>query len=594
MTTRAANEFPGAEHAPLDYPGLRPEYSYVYHRGDIFRLAPDGDSLSRARLVDRDGTSSDENPCLDDFLRERGAPTLSQRHAILSVGSNGCPGRLAEKYPVPSEVAVPVFYGTISDVAVVYSRAIVSYGALAATFLVQPGARSRLSVTMLTDDELARMDATESNYERISLSQGFRVQNGPVIEELTAYLDRRLLTYQDAPVLVDMMSDGGTLWRPAKTEREVLSLAFDQAGLLPNVSIEERHQKLVADRDIQQSLQAHLDSKMSALAVDEKGALVGEPLKCLEVERTVDRPNSQGTYIVRLSGHNRKRLGVHDGSYVGISYKNMSAVACLSVDDHLDDQTIRMDQTHRVALGIESVLQGTNEKRLVYSKEPNDQTARDGELDSPIRIKASGFRGPRLLQRLLRFQYLLCRVHTARNVDMEKPVSRLPPDALQIVGIKPGDQVQLISDSETVSIRCFEVHATRPDHDEFPGANMEAYPSPLKPASDKEKEPALAGDSDSSNDYQSTLPWCTIDFETRKRLGVKPWDVILVGRSVTQALMSELQTVSLAIVLSLVGVAITLPKELIPQDNDYARPGLVGLGLVAILGLIIARIRSRV
>ncbi len=271
MTVLYANQFPGAERQPLAYPGLRPDFSYVYHQGRVHEITPRGDTYSDLWVDDSAGQVA-----LDDFLATRGGATLAQRHAVVAVGSNGCPGRLAEKYKHQSEAAVPVLVGTLADTAVVYSRQLVRYGALPATYLYQPGAVSWLSVTMLTDRQLARMDETEGlgrAYLRIKVPGYFHVDRGPSVGDLAAYLDRKILTDKGTPVRLKLFAREGPGW-PIMDEREVLSLVFNQAGLLLGEAIEGRHNRLLTDKLLWQQLVTFLEGQMSGLKVDEAGRLM--------------------------------------------------------------------------------------------------------------------------------------------------------------------------------------------------------------------------------------------------------------------------------------------------------------------------------
>jgi hypothetical protein len=275
MAVLSADQFPGAEQQPLAYPGLRPKFSYVYYQNKVYKIMPRGGSYADMWVDDRTVQVS-----LDDFLAKRGNATLDQRHAVLAVGSNGCPGRLAEKYRHQPQVALPVFVGTLADAAVVYSRRLVIYGALPATYLYQPHTVSWLSVTMLTGEQLEHMDKTEDLghlYLRIEVPGQFRVEDGPKISGLTAYLDRNILTYQGKPVRLKMFARQGPDW-PIMDEPEVLSLVFDQAGLLLGEPIETRHSRLVADKRLKQKLGRFLDMQMGALSVDKEGHLVDEHL----------------------------------------------------------------------------------------------------------------------------------------------------------------------------------------------------------------------------------------------------------------------------------------------------------------------------
>ncbi len=280
MSVLPADQFPGAEHDPLAYPGQRPEFSYVYYRGKVHELTPRGGGGGGGGSHDDlwvDDSSGEVT--VDAFLEARGNAMLEHRQAVLAVGSNGCPGRLAEKYGDDSDVAVPVFVGTLPDTAVVYSRHLVPYGALPATYLHQPGAVSWLSVTMLTQDELQRMDQTEQVgrlYLRVPVAEAFQVDGGLKIGDLTAYLAREIVTYRGKPVRLKMFSREGPDW-PVMDEAEILSLVFDEADLLKGESIETRHRALLDDPTLRMLLIEVLENKMGDLVVSPQGRLVGNP-----------------------------------------------------------------------------------------------------------------------------------------------------------------------------------------------------------------------------------------------------------------------------------------------------------------------------
>lgn len=272
MTVLSADQFPGAGHQPLDYPGNRPDFSYVYYQGRVYRITPRGDTYADLWVEDSTG-----QVMADSFLARRGNAAMGQRHAVVAVGSNGCPGRLAEKYARQPGAAIPVLVGTIPDTAVVYSRRLVGYGALPATYLHEPGAVSWLSVTMVSDEQLALMDGTEKVgriYQRIRVPGQFHVDGGPRIDSLTAYLDRKVLTYNGKPIRLRLFAREGPDW-PMMDEREVLSLVFDEAGLLQGETIETRHDRLLEDAALHRHFVNFLETRMSGLKVDATGRLVG-------------------------------------------------------------------------------------------------------------------------------------------------------------------------------------------------------------------------------------------------------------------------------------------------------------------------------
>ncbi len=270
MAILSADQFPGANQNPLDYPGFRPSFSFVYFQGKVHEVKVQG-STPKDLCVDTEAGPEKINT----FLQARGNAPIEERHAVLAVGSNGCPGRLAEKYGVESDVCIPVLFGSLSDTAIVYSRTLVSYGALPATYLSQPGMSSRLSVTLLTDEQFCQMDNTEnigSTYYRIPVPGRFQLQKGFTLENLSAYMDPRVLTYQQKPVLLKMFALKESFW-PAMDEREVLSLMFDEAELLMGESIEKRHQRLLHEASVRASLSQFLKSNMGDICLDDCGRL---------------------------------------------------------------------------------------------------------------------------------------------------------------------------------------------------------------------------------------------------------------------------------------------------------------------------------
>ena len=80
-----ASEYPGAQRVPLDYPGRRPEISFLYLGGLV---APVRESRSGLLI----NAGSGEQP-IDEFLVAHELVPLNQRYAVLAVGSNACPGR---------------------------------------------------------------------------------------------------------------------------------------------------------------------------------------------------------------------------------------------------------------------------------------------------------------------------------------------------------------------------------------------------------------------------------------------------------------------------------------------------------------------
>jgi hypothetical protein len=149
---------------PEAYPGTRPAWSFLFTGDEVRPLEalPGGD------------------------LR-----------AVLAVGSNACPRRLADpdKFGGRSGVAIPVVRGWVEGVVSVYLGWAASYGSIPATVAGCPGARSRLWATLLMDDELTRLNESEGvgdGYELIGIPEtDMATDLGPIRGPLLAYWDRR-------------------------------------------------------------------------------------------------------------------------------------------------------------------------------------------------------------------------------------------------------------------------------------------------------------------------------------------------------------------------------------------------------------------
>ncbi len=147
---------------------------------------------------------------MDRFLKEETGSSLSERYAVLAVGSNACPARLAdpEKYGNNCSAAIPVFHGWINDVVSVYIPHICNYGSIPSTIMGKPGAKTKLWVTLLSEMELRIMDKSEGrgeHYNLIELPQStFKAQENFSIKSVSAYYQPFGLRDQNSedPILV--------------------------------------------------------------------------------------------------------------------------------------------------------------------------------------------------------------------------------------------------------------------------------------------------------------------------------------------------------------------------------------------------------
>ncbi len=110
---------------------------------------------------------------LDDELRRRGVATMGQRVAVAAVGSNGSSEVLRAKLAAVAALGpvVPIAPATMTNLAVGHSAHVSAPGYLAAAPFHSPGARTPVVIAWLDEAQAARLDATEPNYARRTLSR---------------------------------------------------------------------------------------------------------------------------------------------------------------------------------------------------------------------------------------------------------------------------------------------------------------------------------------------------------------------------------------------------------------------------------------
>lgn len=126
---------------PLSYPGDVPDQPFVLDHGEICPLASDRLSL----------------------------PDVNERRLIVAVGSNAAPARMMEK--LGPDAVVPVLFVGVLGMDVRYSAHVTRYGAVPATAWPVAGAALTLPALLLDDEQLAALDATEPNYDRVPLAE---------------------------------------------------------------------------------------------------------------------------------------------------------------------------------------------------------------------------------------------------------------------------------------------------------------------------------------------------------------------------------------------------------------------------------------
>jgi hypothetical protein len=258
-----ASLYPGAAHAPLDYPGRRPAGSYLYFKGHIFPL----DNPAAGVL-----TISTVNLEVDQLLSLIGGAPLRERYLVLAVGSNACPGRLQEKFGARfPEAALPVLAGAILDVDTVYCADLASYAAIPASCIAAPGTQLEGWALLVSAEELAWLNETEGigvDYELVQLATAFQLASGAV-QPVYAYAHHRLLILADTPVRLEEFQAAAPRF-PARSQREILTQVLDDLQFLPEQALVERHRRLWQDSAqrqaiLEQLVQRHGQNHLSSL-----------------------------------------------------------------------------------------------------------------------------------------------------------------------------------------------------------------------------------------------------------------------------------------------------------------------------------------
>lgn len=162
---------PGITAAPEDYPWLGPAVrSALLLSAGIVDLDPPGgvEAPSEelpAPLVDA--------AAIEQALAEEDAAPLAERTLVLAVGSNQTPQTIARKYrraARPLQVTTPFVRCTVHDLAVGHVAHTAAPGYVPAAPYRAEGERMELVATWFDDEQLAVVDATEPNYDRVRLS----------------------------------------------------------------------------------------------------------------------------------------------------------------------------------------------------------------------------------------------------------------------------------------------------------------------------------------------------------------------------------------------------------------------------------------
>jgi hypothetical protein len=199
---------------PLTYPGRMAGWSGLLVDDLYLRVGPlAGAPLGRWPVP---GGSGPGTRPIDDVLRELGRPAVSERHVVVSIGSNAAPAQIHAKFTARDvQVAVPMIRAEARGIRAGVSAHVSRPGYLPATPVADPAAVSTLVVLWLDDDQLAALDDTEPNYHRVRLPTDpftLSLPSGERLYDPYCYLSRH-----------GCLADGQGVPRPLRSQHELIS-----------------------------------------------------------------------------------------------------------------------------------------------------------------------------------------------------------------------------------------------------------------------------------------------------------------------------------------------------------------------------------
>jgi hypothetical protein len=163
-------------------------------------------------------------------------------------------------------------------------------------------------------------------------------------------------------------------------------------------------------------------------------------------------------------------------------------------------------------------------------------------LGEPVLLGTCHGRAGRLRDTLFGHRHAIARVGRTAVIDIEKPVTRMPEEMMDLLGTSPGDRVIV------------EAAAYRDARHEVTRVSLRALPW-------RERSPLLVARSSTGvPDYQHLVgdedfPEVSLDLATRQRLGVVPGAAVYVWPAVTSLLGREFTSVSVILVAAIFSAA---------------------------------------
>ena len=219
------------------YPYAAPRISLALVRGREYAVSlSDGASgaldLSRARA--RDPDSGRELPLTDLPGADLDPGALAARVPVLAYGANRSPEALERKRSgpgFPSDSAIVVLRARLRDLDVVYSAHLSPYGSVGATLQRSPGTSAEVSVTLLTEPQLAALGETEPNYTLEELrDMDVELEGGGRLDRFRSYVSRHGCLVLDGAEVALAAIPARDRRLPELTQPEVLAAVASRLG----------------------------------------------------------------------------------------------------------------------------------------------------------------------------------------------------------------------------------------------------------------------------------------------------------------------------------------------------------------------------
>ncbi|HEY6737319.1 MAG TPA: hypothetical protein VI076_00570 [Actinopolymorphaceae bacterium] len=138
-------------------------------------LAYPGPQPATGGIVTAEGFLAVERARFDRALDGLGVPVMTERPPVLAIGSNACVSQVQAKFETVAacERVVPLEPTTSHDVVAGVSAHVSRPGYVPATPIPAPGERRKLFVLWLSGAQIALLDRTEPNYDRVELSRRY-------------------------------------------------------------------------------------------------------------------------------------------------------------------------------------------------------------------------------------------------------------------------------------------------------------------------------------------------------------------------------------------------------------------------------------